>query len=483
MKGCTALTEPNNFQAEQEILASCLMDSDKAKEIVRQLTPADFYAARHKEILSAVKLLCNREDEPTVAAIYEVLKNHVQPSDLAEIMKNYLPVGDRQNIKILKDNTYLRQLMNAARLIYQRAEAKDYQDIEAFAAEAENALSSIKPSRITDINDLLQSSAKRLEEFFDESVAREYGPLGYRLGPEFHTIEKRLDGIQQGLYLLGGTPNTGKTSFLCNLSSSLVESNEPLHIAFFSMDDTSRKVYFRLLAGISRKPINYVANLGPVLLNNKNLDEKQRGQSFQKIVKQKKNLDKLLTRLHIFDSNDGTEIGFIDETSLALKRKYGHIAVIVDGLSKVQIKGFKADATAKAGELSARLKKLANEINGPLIATAELRKLNHPGPPGLDDLKDSVQWAYDADVCMLAHNPWSAARGDSDKYRTTKAQINGNSVDFVSPILELNFAKNKISGFRGGVDLVLVPDLAIVNELQYWDELNQAERLFSGEGR
>lgn len=475
------MIEPDNYQAEREILASCFMGS--AEELSRRLTPADFYTARHKELFSAIKILADRGDEVTAAGVLEVLKGNIMLAELAEIVKEYAPAGDRQNIRYLKENTCCRQVMSICRLFGERAEAKDYQDIETFMAEFEAAINSIKPGGMTDINTLLQSSLKRLEEFFDESVARDNGPLGHRLGPEFHTIEKRLDGIQQGLYLLSATPNTGKTSFLCNLSRSLIESNENLHIAFFSQDDHARKIYFRLLAGMSRLPINYVANLGPVLLNNEKLGKKQRGQHFQAVAEQKKRLDMLLARLHVFDSNDGSEIGFIQETSLALKQKYGSLAVVVDGLSKVQIRGFKGEATTRVGELSARLKKLSNEVNGPLITTAELRKQNGQGFPGLDDLRDSSQLGYDADVVMLVHNPWSAARGDSDKYRITKTQINGNSVDFISPILELNFAKNKISGFRGGVDLVLVPDLAIVNELQYWDELSQAERLFSGKGR
>jgi len=470
------LPEPNNYQAEREILASCLMG--QAEEASRQLTPADFYTARHRELFSAIKFLTDRGDEVTYAALLEIVKN-IQLSDLAEIMNERSFGNDRQNIKLLRDNTYLRQLMKVTRLIYERAEAKEYQDIETFATEVEAAISNIKPGAVADLNTLLLSSAKRLEDFFDDSVTRESGPLGYRLSSELYAIEKRLDGIQQGLYLLGGTPNTGKTTILCNLARSLIEANEHLHIAFFSQDDHARKIYFRLLAGMSQRPINYVANLGPLVLHNDNLHEPQRGIYFNHVVNVKKLMHKVvLPKLHIFDSSNGTDIGFIDETSRAINRKYGRVAVIVDGLSKVQIRGFKGDATAKTGELSAKLKQLSNEINSPVIVTAELRKLNHPGAPCIDDLRDSSQLAYDADVVVMAHSPWSATGGDSDKHRITKAQINGKMKDFISPILDLNFVKNKISGFRGCANLVLVPDLAIVTELEYFDQLSQAESLF-----
>lgn len=471
------MIEPNNFQAEREILASSLMDTERAQEIARQLAPSDFFTSRNKEIFSAIKILIERGEEVTTAGVLEALSNKFKPSDLAEIVKDFTPSNDRSNIKILKDNTYLRQVMRVTRLIYDRSAAKEYKDIETFAVEVEAALLEIKPGGIVDINALLLSTVKRLEEFFDESIARESGPLGYKLGPEFHGIETRLDGLQQGLYLLGGTPNTGKTSFLVNLSRSLIIDNQSLHIAFFSQDDHARKVYFRLLAGMSRLPINYVANIGPRVLNNNNLTETQRVQYFQGIEKAKKSLDKILARLHIFDSSDGGDIGFIDETARALKRKYSRLVIIVDGLSKVQIKSFKGDATAKIGELSARLKRMANDNNSAVITTAELRKLNHQGPPIMDDLRDSSQLAYDADIIMLVHNPWSAGV-NSDKYRITTTEVNGKKVEFISPMLELNFAKNKLSGFRGNVDLVLVPDLAIVNELEYWDALERAEKAF-----
>jgi replicative DNA helicase len=474
-----ALTEPSNYQAEREILASALIDTDRAKELTHQLTVSDFYSSRHKRVFSAISILVDKGEEATAAGVLEVLKDKLMPSDLVEITNSFMPSNDRANVKILKDNSYLRQIMKATRLLYERAASKDYQDIETFALEVESTLN-IKPGGIVDIDTLLQSSAERLEGFFDESMVRKAGPLGYRLGEEFRATETRLDGIQQGLYLLGGTPNTGKTSFLVSISRALIENNPDLHIAFFSEDDHSRKIYFRLLAGISRLPINYVASIGTKLLNSDTLTEKQKTEYFRVIEKAKKRLDAILTRLHIFDSNNGGEIGFIDETVRALKRKFGNLAVIVDGLSKVQIKGFKGEATARVGELSARLKRIANENNCPLLTTAELRKLNHQGAPVMDDLRDSSQLGYDADIIMLLHNPWSAAGTDSDMYRITTAEVNRKRVEFTSPILELNFSKNKLSGFRGTVDLVLVPDLAIVKELEYWDALAQAEKAFRG---
>lgn len=474
----TQIPEPSSHQAERELIASVLMDQERAKVLTRQVTPIDFYNSRHKEIFSAIKVLVDRGDEVTTAGVLEVLNNKLLPSDLAEIFKEYLPSNDRGNIKLLKDNTYLRQVMKIARLIYERAAAKDYQDIETFAGEIEASILSIKPGAIADINTLIESSTKRMEIFFEESVARESGPLGYKLGAEFQGIETKLDGLQQGMYLLGGTPNTGKTSFLVNIARFLVESNLNIHVVFFSQDDHARKIYFRLLAGLSRKPINYVANMGPRIFKNSNLTDKQRVSCFQEVEKAKKRLDEILSRLHIFDSSDCGEIGFIEETSRILKQKYGNLAIVVDGLSKVQVKGFKGDATTKTGELSAKLKGISNKISSPIITTAELRKLNHQGPPCMDDLRDSSQLAYDADVILLAHNPWSASGASSDKYRITRTNINGRMVEFISPILELNFAKNKLSGFRGSIDLALVPDLAIVTELDYMDELEKAEKLF-----
>lgn len=470
------IQEPDNFQAEREVLASCLMDQERAKEITRQLTPADFHAVQRREIFSAVKVLVDRGNEVTTAGVLEVLNNTILPTCLMEIIKEFIPFNDRTNIKILKDNTYLRQLMKTTRLIYDRATVKDYTDLEVFKAEVEKSISDLKSDSSVNINELLESSAKRAEEYFEESVARDEGPLGYGLGPEFKETEVKMDGLQQGMYLLGGPPNTGKTSFLTNLSWNSIENNQKLHVAFFSMDDHARKVYFRLLAGMSRKPINYVSNLGARLLKNAKLDKEQKAQCFKEIIEAKKRVDITLQRLHIFDIRDGGDIGFIDETVRMLKRKYKDLFVIIDGLSKVQIKGFKGDATARVGELSQNLKKITNENNIPLIATTELRKLNHQGPPCMDDLRDSSQLAYDADVVLLAHNPWSVV--GADEYRIGKAEVNGRMIEFISPKVVMNFAKNKLSGYRGNIDLILVPDLAIVTEENYFNELDKAEKLF-----
>jgi replicative DNA helicase len=72
------------------------------------------------------------------------------------------------------------------------------------------------------------------------------------------------------------------------------------------------------------------------------------------------------------------------------------------------------------------------------MTTVELRKLeNSSNRPGPEDMKDSVQLEYDADIVMLVHN---------DRQVNPDSNVTWDGGSTLMPYIELNICKNKSNG-------------------------------------
>lgn len=62
-------------------------------------------------------------------------------------------------------------------------------------------------------------------------------------------LDKILDGgIYPGIYVLGGTPGAGKTTFLLHLAESIIKRNKGRSVLFFGLETSKAEVYGKLLS-------------------------------------------------------------------------------------------------------------------------------------------------------------------------------------------------------------------------------------------
>ena len=315
----------------------------------------------------------------------------------------------------------------------------------------------------TDISDVFQRPAQRAGNYYTQSLTRE-GLLGYKLGTNFKSLEKKLDGIQSGMYLVGAIANVGKTTWLLNLSKALIKENENLQVIFFSIDDHFKKIYFRLLAMEADTEINIVANIGEKIHKNQGLTESQRISHMKNFNRSKDKTDKLLEKLILLDETDGNSLDFIKSVTEKACLRNDRTVVVVDNFHKIRTPNTKTDARARFTHLSEEMKALSNKFDIPLLMTVELRKLNHPGAPSPDDLKDTVDLHYDCDVTFMLHSE-AERKEDSDKYK----MLNGKKY----PIIDVHIQKNKISDFKGKIEYVLIPEKALYYEDWYFEITSQ----------
>lgn len=271
--------------------------------------------------------------------------------------------------------------------------------------------------------------ASELRERFELDDKRLPGSLlGFPL-TKFKELSKHTDGIQPGFYHLAAESNIGKTAVFTNLALDLLETNSDVSVMYFSLDDSRRYTAYRFLSVLSQLHINNIQK------------PKIDPSNFNKIIGARdKFLDLVDTgRLIVKDLGDITHIDQIQSfiTSISDLNK---LVVLVDGLYNLEVtadgnQGIRIENIERAQ----KVKQIVDTYKIPFLSTGELRKkMKTEGKntkPTLHDLMETGKYAYNANVVWL---------------------LSSHIVDPLTNIdtLSLEFAKNKLSDFKGEQYLV-----------------------------
>jgi len=272
-----------------------------------------------------------------------------------------------------------------------------------------------------------QSQEAWLQEIYHKE--QEYkGLLGYRLGNDFHPVEKELEGIQSGLYILGAQTNIGKTAFVANLALELIENNADLKVIYFSLDDNKSVIASRMRAIIAfsdtERDLSKAITINEFrksLVSPKKEKKEQVNARFLEYIK--------AGRLEIYDIADSPNMKDIELT--VRQRANTKIVVVIDGLYNALVSENIAGKREENIERANKIKALVDTYSFPLICTAEVRKKNQvKGEITIDDLMETGKFGYNSNLVWLL-----------------KAKDEKNNDEMVT--LTLDYAKNKLTGFKG----------------------------------
>jgi hypothetical protein len=263
-------------------------------------------------------------------------------------------------------------------------------------------------------------------------------PLGFPL-TKFKQLGEHTDGIQPGFYHLAAESNIGKTAVFTNLALDLLETNPDVSVMYFSLDDARRYTAYRFLSILSQLHINKIQKpqIDPA--------------NFNKIVDARnKFLDLVDTgRLIVKDLGDITHIDQL-KTIITSVNDLTKLVVFVDGLYNLEVtadgnQGIRIENIERAQ----KIKQIVDTYKIPFLSTGELRKkMKTEGKntkPTLHDLMETGKYAYNANVVWL---------------------LSSHTVDPLTNVdtLSLEFAKNKLSDFKGEQYLKFDRPTGTINE-------------------
>ena len=105
------------------------------------------------------------------------------------------------------------------------------------------------------------------------------------------------------------------------------------------------------------------------------------------------------------------------------------------------------------------MKKWAVEVlDCPIFGSLHLRKIEQNRRPTIADVKESGRYAYEASVLFLVHNDVSR-----NKQAASICMRNDESDELI-PVIELDWAKNKKSSFKGRTYQSFITNMSKVTE-------------------
>ena len=283
------------------------------------------------------------------------------------------------------------------------------------------------------------STKSRVESFLITAEKRDGQLIGMETG--FPELDKRMDGLQPGIVLVGGRSHHGKTMSFLNLMSGVLSKNKKAKVLYFTIDDSANKIINRLLSNQSGASINDIAFPKRVA--------REKPDKYKEFVKKMLDGVALLSensdRLQLIDAADMVDYSKIVEEITISKSELSEdeeLVVFIDNFHKIRNDVFKEN---EIKQMSNGLKELSVALGIPIIMTVELKKTGLYNRPGIDDISDSKALQYDADVILMIHNEYQATQGKTDAVYITGTP--GNEI--YNPVIEFHLCKNKQGDSHG----------------------------------
>lgn len=390
---------PNNLDAEQALLGCMLIDNEILSEVLDQLDKNDFYQESHQYILSAIKLafaerkpvdivtLCDRLDSEgnlEKAGGIAYVSELVQTTPSAANYKYYLDIVHRDSIN--------RSLIRASRDVAEFCKTSDdtvksiqFAEEKIYGISKTNDTSSVKDIRegtgIDAVIDKFEKLAKDKDAF-----------RGIPTG--FTRLDRLTNGLQRSdLIVIAARPGMGKTSIAMNIVENAALSNDAV-CAVFSLEMPEVQIIQRLLCSAAN--VSMAAALSGKLTTN----------DWKKIFKASDKLRQ--SKINIDDSSRVTPAEILSKCRRIKAKNNGRLDLVmidyIQLMSSGRNQGGEQNRTQEVATITRELKIMAKELDVPVIALSQLRRIQS-GEPQLSDLRESGAIEQDADIVMFINRP------------------------------------------------------------------------------
>lgn len=440
---------PNNLDAEQALLGCMLIDNEILPDVLDGLSDDDFYHDSHKFIINAIKLTFAERKPVDFVTLSDKLEsdgNLQKAGGIAYLTELVQVTPSSANYKsyldIVKRDSTNRRLIRAASDIIEYAKSSDdsvkstqFAEERVYGVSQVNDTSTVKDIRTSEGLDLVK------EKF--ENLARNRD--AYRGVPTgFTRLDNLTNGLQKSdLIVLAARPGVGKTSLAMNVieHAAIVENKV---CAVFSLEMPEVQIEQRLLC--SNAEVSMKSALSGKLNEN----------DWKKLAKA---IDRLRNcRIFIDDSSRVTPAEILSKCRRIKAKNNGELDLVMIDYIQLMSSGKKNGEENRVQEVASitrELKIMAKELNVPIIALSQLRRIQS-GEPQLSDLRESGAIEQDADMVMFISRPeMSATDADIASGKIIKGQA------------FLNIAKNRNGGleriplrFKGELTKFVNPEMS-----------------------
>ncbi len=427
-----ARKEPQNLDAEMSVLGCGFLEKTALDKIMDEITDDMFYSEANRLIYKAMKELHINNipvDAGTVCNELDKSKNLAKVGGVEYITNIIDSIPSTANlnyyITIVYEKYILRSLINRATKIQEDC----YEEADSVVNIVENAERNI----LSVYNDRLGKDIRKIQDVlpdmqkYMEALSESKGELtGVRTG--YYDFDKMTNGLQpKQVIIIAGRPGCGKSAFALNIALNAA-IHEHKSVAFFSLEMGVEEIMKRAFGCVGKID-------GEVLKTGKfkNTDWKKWNEAMSELSD---------TKFYI-DDTAGISVSEIRRKCRKLKNSEdGLDMIVIDYLQLLTSSNkYAGQRVQEVSEISRDIKKLAMELDVPVIALAQLsrsveQRKGEDSKPKLSDLRESGSIEQDADIVLFLH---------SDEYGKYTANLNRR--------VDLLVAKHR-SGSTGSVGLI-----------------------------
>ncbi len=399
---------PQNIEAEQSVLAACMLNQDAAEELVLKLKPENFYRPAHRIIFETMCDMTTRRIPIDQISLADALNATGQldavggKAYLIDLADNTFALANWQNhADIVKRTAILRDLIYASSAITVLAyDAPD--DLDEVVEEAEKTLFNVTEKRVsssfTKMDILLGEAFEEITQLAEQKNHMAGVPSGFK------DVDKLFCGFRGGdLIVLAARPGVGKTSFALNLAVNAAKAGTT--VTFFSLEMSAGQLVQRILCAEARVSLSKI-RAGYI------------SEGDWTAIADAMNT---LSQLNLF-IDDSPGLSILEARAKArreLRHASGQGLIVVDYLQLMQPSQTRRDVNraVEVGEISRGLKVLAKEMDMPVLALSQLSRaveMRGKKRPMLSDLRESGSIEQDADIVMFIDRSMDEAEAESE---------------------------------------------------------------------
>lgn len=374
--------------AENIVISYLINNPIKFEEYGFNINGNDFYFKKNKQIFEEMKKQFIDFEKFTYTSIEKSFAN----KETIKERKSFTPnkYDFEVSFKLVREYSGLRKVVDLGNEIINSVyeETNLDQSVDLFNQACNEINKDVVESDFRDLSEVIDETKEWVDRYIESG-----GNAVMGLSTGYDNLDNSFGGLQGGkLYIIGARPSQGKTAFSLNLVLDPLLKGKS--VAFFSLEMGAKELTQRYITMISEIP--------KTMLKKEYMNDTRK----KELMGAYNQLSK--TNLFIED-NSSTTINSLKVKCKKLHKEKGLDCIVIDYLQLLTSGGsYGVDRLGEITYISRELKKLAKELDCPVVALSQLNRgleSRDDKTPKMSDIRESGAIEQDADVIMFIHRP------------------------------------------------------------------------------
>ena len=263
----------------------------------------------------------------------------------------------------------------------------------------------------------------------------------------FSHLNRLINGLSPGLFVLGAMPSMGKTTLAKQIADQVVDKHADAACLFVSLEQSKEELRIKTLSRLSG-------------VENRDL---QRGRldtsspAWEKVAEAFVAFGEFAGRLQVLEGDGATTVDRIRLAALQLRQKTraARLLIVVDYLQIIPAAGDAGDIRQKVTAITSDLRRLARDLDAPVLAIASVNRAAYNAKGGaMEAFKESGDIEFSADIAAILVDDKDKGKGE-ENYLGVMRNYRRVFLDVV---------KNR-NGERGKIELYFFPEVSRFREV------------------